>query len=298
MALFGKKKTAARSEDEITSDTVLADPKYREELREAGREQFKKLIDKQANHLEQEVDKMLERVATDLKVHAGRKVDALIGRLNAEITNQLNERMREYNRVSGEAQELVAQSLSRNAQMVHEKYQQLSINLQRAVADQEVMMATVFQDSKTQVANIQSEQTKILEQLRLSEEKTRREAEELSKELRETVTEQAKKLQTVYDENMSSVEETRDKQSSMLDTLTRTTKELEEQHQQLSELLDKSIAEQKAMVTEIINENMARIVEHYLVGALGEQSNIREQIPSILERMEENKQAMMDDMKL
>ena len=159
-------------------------------------------------------------------------------------------------------------------------------------------MATVFEDSKMQVAKIQSEQTQVLEQLRQNEEKTRREADELSKELRETVNEQATKLKSVYEANMASVEATRDKQASMLETLTRTTEELEGQHRQLSELLEKSIADQRAMVTEIINDNMARIVEHYLVGALGEQSNIREQMPSILERMEENKQAMMDDMKL
>jgi hypothetical protein len=52
------------------------------------------------------------------------------------------------------------------------------------------------------------------------------------------------------------------------------------------------------MVIDVINDNMSRIIEHYLIGALGEQSSLREQLPSILENLEENKQAMVDDMKL
>src|SRR5690554_4141255 len=137
MGLFSRKQTDNRSAEEVDDTGVLSDPKYREELREAGRQQFKKLIDEQSGHLEKEVDTMLEKVAVDLKTHTGRRIDALMGRLNAEVTNQLNDRLKEYNQVSGEAQELVAQSLSRNAQMVHEKYQQLSLNMQRSVADQE-----------------------------------------------------------------------------------------------------------------------------------------------------------------
>lgn len=43
---------------------------------------------------------------------------------------------------------------------------------------------------------------------------------------------------------------------------------------------------------------MARILEHYLIGALGEQTHFKAQLPSIIEQLEKNKQAMMDDMKL
>jgi hypothetical protein len=298
MGLFSSKKQAPASNDDVTADDVLVDAKYREELRALGREKFKETIAKQSDYLQKQIDEMMEQVAADAKLHVTRKVDALMGRLNAEVTNQLNERLREYSRVSGEAQELVAQSLSRNAQMVHEKFQQLSLDLQRTVANQEVMMATVFQDSKTQVSAIQSEQSKILDQLRASEEATRRETEELTRALRQTIDDQSVRLGEVYKENIEGVETTRDKQAAMLETLARTTGALEEQYKQLQELLDKSIADQKAMVVETINDNMARIVEHYLIGALGEQSNIREQMPAILQRMEESKQAMADDMRL
>jgi hypothetical protein len=43
---------------------------------------------------------------------------------------------------------------------------------------------------------------------------------------------------------------------------------------------------------------MAQIVEHYLLGALGDQFDMKAQLPSILQQLEENKQAIVDDMKL
>lgn len=299
MALFRKKKAKKQPVDETAiAEEVFAEVRYREELRELGRKQFKELVATQADGLGQDIEAMMQRVATDMRAHTTRQMDALVGRLNAEITNQINNRIREYSRVSTEAQELVAQSLSRNAQMVHEKYQQMAANLQRIVADQEVMMATVFQDGKTQVSAVQSEQTRVLEQLKETEAMTRRQAEQLTQALRQTVSSQATRLNAVYQENLDQVKKTRESQDATLDSLKKTTEALEEQYQQLRELLESSVAKQKEMVTQTINDNMAQIIEHYLMGALGEQSNVRSQLPAILEYLEENKEAMVEDMRL
>jgi hypothetical protein len=43
---------------------------------------------------------------------------------------------------------------------------------------------------------------------------------------------------------------------------------------------------------------MAVVVEHYLLGALGEQYDMKAQLPMIIKQMDANKKAMMDDMKL
>jgi hypothetical protein len=40
------------------------------------------------------------------------------------------------------------------------------------------------------------------------------------------------------------------------------------------------------------------VVEHYLVGALGDQYDLKTQLPSILASLEENKQTIVDDVKL
>ncbi len=299
MGLFRKKQSGPTPEEEAQAAAQSAfDEQYREELRQIGREQFRQAISAQTAHLEQEVDAMMQRVTDDLKEYATKHLDLTIGRLNTEITKQLGERINDYTRVSGEAQELVTQSLTRNTQQVYEKYQQMSANLQQVVSSQEVQMVTVFQDNKSRVAAMQSEQERILQSLRESEEKTRAAAEQMTQAVRQNVSSQATKLTAVYQENLDRVVQTRDAQAAMLETLTQSTQALQGQYQQLAQLLDKSIADQKAMVAELINDNMSRIVEHYLVGALGEQSDLRAQLPSILRQMEEHKQDMVEDMKL
>ena len=43
---------------------------------------------------------------------------------------------------------------------------------------------------------------------------------------------------------------------------------------------------------------MARIIEHYLLEALGDQYDLKAQLPAIIQQLETNKQAIVDDMKL
>ena len=109
---------------------------------------------------------------------------------------------------------------------------------------------------------------------------------------------QAQQLDEVYQQNLERVEATAQTQEKLLQDLSASTEALEQKYQQLSQLVDQSVENQKTMLTAAINDNMARIIEHYLVEALGEQSDLRTQLPSILEQMEQNKQAMVEDMKL
>lgn len=298
MGLFSKKSAQPTPDDESAAADVLLDEQYREELRQLGRQQLKDMIESQAPNLEQTISAMTRQISDDLQAQLTRQVDSMMSRLNDEITTQLNDRLREHDNAVAESRDLVTQSLSRNAQMIHEKYQQLSINLQRVVADQEVMMATVFQDSRTLVSSSQAELSKLLDQLRTNEQTANQQAAQLTESLRQTVGSQSTRLNTVYQENLNRVAATHEAQAEMLEKLRQTTRALDGQYQQLNELLDSSIADQKAMVAKVIDENMARIVEHYLIGALGEQSNLRTELPSILKKMEDRKQAMMDDMQL
>ena len=277
---------------------VIYDEKYRDELRQIGRDHLKKIINESTLDLKQDIAEMMDRVSGEARDYVRHQLDATVSRLNSEITNQLNERIGDYSRISAEAQELVIQSLSRNAQMVYEKYQQMTANLQQVVANQEVMMVSVFQDNKSRVMAVQSEQDEALKQLRESIDQAKQETEQLSQAMRHNISQQATRLNSIYQENLNRVNETHSSQAATIETLSKSTKALERQYQELAQLLDKTVAEQKARVSELINENMAQIVEHYLVGALGEQSDLRSQIPSILESMEKNKQAMVEDMNL
>lgn len=301
MGLFSNKqpvKQTVSDDDATTQADQLFDQAYRDELRQIGRDHFRQLIDASASDLKSDIDATMRQVAEDLKGHMMRQLDATVVGVNAEITNQLNQRISEFNRLTSEAQDLATQSLNRNAQAVYEKYQQFSATLQQTIASQEVMMITVFQESKAKAAAVHAEQEKALHDLTEAAAETRAKADQLYASLQQNATDQSAKLDEVYQHNLSQVEQTKRAQDQAIATLGQSVAAIENKHQQLAEMIDQSVAQQKAMLIDTINDNMARIVEHYLIGALGEQSDLKSQLPSILEQMEKNKQAMVEDMKL
>lgn len=299
MGLFAHKSEP----DEGASDSVdvaseIFDESYREELRQLGRDEFTKIIHKSAETLKQDIDSTMTRVADDLKEYMTKRLDTTIGAVNSEVTNQLNERVHEYNRLADEAHDAANDALTQSIQTMQEKYQKLSASLEQAVANQEVLMVTVFQDNRSRILAAQAEQDKLLDGVREQVQTTRTTSESLSRDLEASVHEQQTKLGEIYQENIARVVKTRDAQVKVIDALSRSTQALQHQYTHLSVLLDKSLTDQKAILTGTLNDHMARIVEHYLKDALGEQFDVQAQLPSILEQMEAHKEAMTGDINL
>ncbi len=116
--------------------------------------------------------------------------------------------------------------------------------------------------------------------------------------LQKTVTDQEALMANVFQGNMARIIATKDAQDIALQSLSRTAQALEGQYQQLNTLLQKNVATQEAVLVGVFEKNMAQIIEHYLLGALGDQYDLKAQLPSIIKQMEVNKQAIVDDMKL
>lgn len=296
MSIFKRKKLSQQIPAEQT-DQVF-DAQLREELRNRAKEHFQKILEEQTADLKSDVDAVLEQLTGSLRRHMASQLDLAITRINNEISNQFKEQMSEYNRVSSEAQELVVQSLSRNAQSVYEKYQQMATNLQQVVASQEVMMVGVFQDSQSRVASLQAEQDRAMEDLKRGMELTQQRSEQLSQKLTSDAEDQSKKLQQIYQQNTERASQVSVAQERSLAALSQTVNSLDDQYAKLQQMMDESISRQKDMTKELVNQHLAKIVEHYLVAALGENSDLVRDLPMILERLEENKQAMMDDISL
>ena len=298
MGLFKKKQHKPKKAEPVAVAEQVFDEQYREELRKLGREHFKKLLEDNSAGIKQDVDAVLTQLTGALRRHMATQLDLAITRVNTDISNSLKEQMTEYNRVSGEAQELVIQSLSRNAQAVHEKYQDMAANLQQVVANQEVMMVGVFQDNQSRVAAVQSEQEQALEQLKHGMAEVKQQSEAAVQQIRQQSDEQSRMLGEIYQQTSGGASQMKQSQEQAISSLAQSVASLQEQHGRLQQMMDESIAKQKTMATELINEHMARIIEHYLIGALGERSDLAKDLPNILEKMQEHKQAMMDDMSL
>jgi hypothetical protein len=291
-----KKKTPA---DEVTIVVhEVFNEAYREELRTIGRESFKQIISDNTSSFKKDLDAAIADVSSELKSHMTKQLDVTIAHVSSELNKRLDERLAESDRVAADAQDQAVQSLNRNAQALHEKYQQLNSTLQKTIASQEAMMIGVFEENKSQMTTTQHSQDVVLQSLKESAQTAQDQTKLLNATLRKSITDQEAAMHMVLEENQARVTATQTAQDAALKSLDSSAKALEEQHQQLSQLLQKTVADQEAMLVDVFQDNMAQIIEHYLLGALGDQFDMKAQLPSIIKQMDANKQAMMDDIKL
>lgn len=122
--------------------------------------------------------------------------------------------------------------------------------------------------------------------------------QELSSNIQKSIANQGVMINGVFEENMTRMTGMKDEQATALQTLKDSAQSLKAQSEELGETLKKNIEAQENTVLNTFQDNMAQIVEHYLLGALGDQYDLKAQLPSIIKQMEENKDAIMDDMKL
>ena len=247
MGLFHKQKGLSEEETALLEGHFL-DENFREELRNHGRLYFEKVINENATLFKADLDATIVQVNTELKDHVVGRLDASIARINTElkehITQQLDDQFSQYGKVLKDAQDAALQSISSNAQAVQEEHQKLSTTLQKSIANQEVMVGSMFQ------------------------------------------------------ENMAKMTAVKGAQDAALLSLNSSVQALQEQSQRLSTSLQENVAKQEEALVGAFEGNMARIIEHYLLDALGDQYDLKAQLPAIIQQMETNKQAIVDDMKL
>lgn len=121
---------------------------------------------------------------------------------------------------------------------------------------------------------------------------------ELGEKVQKDISNQETALSGMLEGSKSRIAEINRAQDEALQSLTSSVKAVEDLHREINDRLQKSIADQEAMIMSAFEENMARIIEHYLLEALGDQYDLKAQLPAIIQQMEANKQAMADDMKL
>ncbi|HSX06529.1 MAG TPA: hypothetical protein VLG92_02320 [Candidatus Saccharimonadia bacterium] len=87
-------------------------------------------------------------------------------------------------------------------------------------------------------------------------------------------------------------------QELALASLQRTAQEVEAQRVQLADALQKDVTAREAALLKVYEDNMAKIVEHYVLQALGDQFDLKSQLPYIIKQVEANKQNIIEDMRL
>ena len=101
-----------------------------------------------------------------------------------------------------------------------------------------------------------------------------------------------KKLQeefAKYEESIS------DAKNLALESISKTQEAIEQQRQMMSQQLSQEVANEKTRQIKRFEENMADIVNHYVLAAVGNQIDLNDQLEYILAELNENKQNIIED---
>jgi hypothetical protein len=246
---------------------------FRQSLREEGKLYFERVINESAALFKQDLDSTIVQVNTDLKEH---------------VVRQLDEQLVQYGQIMKDAQALALNSLNGSETELKQQRQELSDALKNDIQKEEEMLVNVVKDTQTLAVESLNRSGKALEE----------KYQQLASTLQQNVGVVEQDLITVFKENMAHITEVREAQDFALQSLTKNSQLLEQQYQQLGAALQQKVAEQENMLIATFQDNMAVIVEHYLLGALGDQFDLKAQLPAIIKQMEANKENIVGDMKL
>lgn len=122
--------------------------------------------------------------------------------------------------------------------------------------------------------------------------------QELSSVLKDNINEQNDMMHHAFEDHKSQLQSMDDAQAQALKTLGSSVEALQQQYQQMGQMLTTQVSEQRERIIGTFEDNMATVVEGYVLGALGDQYDLKAQLPAIMKQLEENKQTMVEDIKL
>jgi len=80
-----------------------------------------------------------------------------------------------------------------------------------------------------------------------------------------------------------------------IDSISKTQKAIEEQREILGKQLEEQVATEKKRLQERFEKNMAEIINHYIMTAIGDQIDLSDQLEYILGQLEHDKAAIIED---
>lgn len=231
--------------------------------------------------------------------------DAVVALIDENFQKELLSYGRSYfEKILNEAGALFQQDLNATIGQVNVQLQaHVTKQLDTAIAQVNVELKDhVAKQLEGQFAEYNKEmkeaQDLALKSLTENSEQLQAEYQDLRTMLQKNVADQKVTLTNVFEENKVRIAEMKEAQDLALKSLNDSAEALKEQYQKINDTLQKNVADQEAILISAFEDNMGQIIEHYLLGALGDQFDLKAQLPAIIKQMEENKQTIADDMKL
>lgn len=104
--------------------------------------------------------------------------------------------------------------------------------------------------------------------------------------------EMTKKLQEEFAKYEESISDAKD---LALNSITKTQEVIEQQRQMMGQQMTQEIANEKQRIITQFEENMADIINHYVLAAIGSQIDLNDQLEYIIHELDENKQDILKD---
>lgn len=120
----------------------------------------------------------------------------------------------------------------------------------------------------------------------------------LSQSLQQNVADQKAILHDSFEDNKTQIIAMKDAQHSALQFLNQSIEDMRDDHRALKDKVYEKVATEQDLLVEVFKDNMAQIIEHYLLNTISEQFDLKDQVPAIIKQMEANRQAIVDDMNL
>ncbi|HET7320708.1 MAG TPA: hypothetical protein VFI84_03955 [Candidatus Saccharimonadales bacterium] len=112
---------------------------------------------------------------------------------------------------------------------------------------------------------------------------------QLNEYMKDEITRKLKEEFAKYEESIM------DAKQLAIDSIQKTNTAIDEQRQMLSQQLTTQLQEEKTRLIDNFEKNMADVVNHYVLAAIGNQIDLSDQLEYILTELEENKAAMLED---
>ncbi len=112
---------------------------------------------------------------------------------------------------------------------------------------------------------------------------------QLNEYMKAEITKKLKEEFAKYEESIM------DAKQLAIESIEKTNAAIDEERKVLSTQLEKETVEQKARLIKHFEDNMAEIINHYILAAVGNQVDLGDQLDFILKDLEDNKEAILQD---
>jgi len=200
---------AAAPED--TEQEPFFDEYYREELRNHGRWYFEKIITENGKLFKVDLEATLKALNDGLHDQVTNQFEKTLAKLGDDLSShaleQLDHEIEEYGKRMKEAQDAALQSMTKGIETILAQQQELSDVVQKTISDEKAQVASLFEESKTQISAVKDAQNAALQQLLTSVHTLEDRQRQLGDTLEKTIESEKTTRLAAFDKNMAQVVE-------------------------------------------------------------------------------------------